>query len=313
MEVVGDYRKYLDPKVLAKIGGLELRARMAVQGYFTGMHRSPYRGVSSEFVDHRSYSQGDDLRHIDWRVFGRTDKYYIKQFEQDINLNCVMVVDSSESMQYRSSDAPMSKRDYAACIAASLSYLAIRQRDAVGLVTFDETIQRFIKPSGQPGQWKIIVGALDEPCGRKKTSLRRVLEDLADRLQRRTLVILVSDLFDDVEDTLIGLKCLTHHKHETIVCNVWDPVELRFEFKGPTMFDGLEASGRLLTEPQSLRSRYLAEVNGFIDGLRRGCREMLIDYRAYDSATPLDTAISTYLATRASRIRLRSSRVLGGR
>lgn len=313
MEGVENYRKYLDPKVLAKIGPLELRARLAVEGYFSGMHRSPYHGLSVEFADHRSYSQGDDVRHIDWKVYGRTDKYYIKEYEQEINLNCMVVVDYSESMSYRSPGAVMGKREYAACVASSLAYLALRQRDAVGVAVFDESIRQFIKPSSNPRHWKTIVQELDQEAGPNKTGIRTVLEDLADRLLRRTLVVLISDLFDDIQETLMGLKHLRYRKHELIVFNVWDPAERRFPFKGPTMFQGLESSGRLLTEPQALRSRYLEEVQRFVRLVRRGCRGMQIDYVLYDTSMALDGAMSAYLATRSARIRHRSSRVLGGR
>lgn len=306
------YRKYLDPKVLAKINGLELRARMAVEGHFVGTHRSPYRGISVEFADHRSYAQGDDIRHIDWKVFGRTDKYYIKEYEGETNLTCMIVVDRSASMSYRSAEAIMSKQEYAACVGASLSYLALQQRDLVGLALFDEAITEYIKPSGHPGQWKTLVRALAKGAGPAKTSVRAVLDDLAERLGRRTLVILISDLFDACSETLLGLKRLRYLKNDVIVCHIWDPAELAFPFKGPTVFEGLEGSGRVMSEPQGIRSRYLAEVEAFVSRLRRECRGMRIDYVPFDTSMGLDVSISAYLATRSARIRLRSSRVLGG-
>ena len=320
-----DYRKYLDPKVLARIGSLELRARFAVEGHLTGMHRSPYRGLSIEFAGHRSYAQGDDVRHIDWKVFGRTNKYYIKEYEQETNLDCVVVMDCSESMAYQSPDAIMSKREYAACVAASLAYLALRQRDAVGLVLFSDRITRFVKPSNVSGHWKTLVDGLSEPGERgskgdpgasgvwsDQTNVRRVLDDLAERLQRRTLIILISDLFDDVSETLMGLKRLRHNKNELIVLNIWDPAEMRFPFEGLTMFEGLEGSGRVMTDPRSLRTRYLSEVRRFVGALRRGCREMQIDFVRLDTSLALDSAVSAYLTTRSASIRQRSSRVLGG-
>ncbi len=306
------YRKYLDPKVLAKIHGLELRARMAVEGFFVGSHRSPYRGLSVEFADHRIYTQGDDIRHIDWKIYGRTNKYYIKEYESETNLVCMIVVDRSESMAYRSAGAIMSKHEYAASVAASLSYLALQQRDAVGLACFDDRIREYIKPSSHPGHWKTLVEALSEGPGEAKTNVRSVLDDLAERLGRRMLVVLISDLFDDCEETLLGLRRLRYQKNDVIVCNIWDPAELRFDFQGPTMFEGLESSGRLMTEPQSLRSQYLAAVEQFVGRLRRGCRGMRIDFVPFDTSMGLDVTISAYLSTRAAQIRHRSSRVLGG-
>ncbi len=306
------YKKYLDPKVLAKINGLELRARMAVEGYFIGTHRSPYRGLSVEFADHRSYSHGDDIRHIDWKVFGRTDKFYIKEYEGETNLSCMIVVDCSASMSYRSSGALMNKQEYAACVAASLSYIALQQRDLVGLAMFDERITEYIKPSSHPRQWKSVVRALAKGAGPEKTSIRDVLDDLSERLGRRTLVILISDLFDDGASTLLGLKRLRYQRNDVIVCNIWDPAELRFPFKGPTMFEGLEGPGRVMSEPQGIRSRYLEEVGAFVSRMRGECRAMRIDYVPFDTSMGLDVTISAYLATRSARIRQRSSRVLGG-
>ncbi|NOS99308.1 MAG: DUF58 domain-containing protein [Phycisphaerales bacterium] len=306
-------RGLLDPKILARIGSLELRARLAVEGYFSGMHRSPFPGVSIEFADHRAYTQGDDIRHVDWKVYGRTDKYYIKRYEQETNLNCMVLVDDSESMTYRSADVAMTKRQYAASMAAAVAYLALRQRDAVGLVVFDETITRFIRPSNHPAHWRHIVQGLAAHGAGRKTGVRPVLDDLAERLPRRTLLILISDLFGDVEETLMGLKRLRYQRHEAVVFNVWDPAELNFPFKGPTRFEGLESTGRLLTQPEAMRSQYLAEVARFVESLRRGCRDMQIEWTQFDTSTPLDAAISTYLVTRSARLRQRSSRVLGGR
>lgn len=316
------YKKYLDPKVLAKITGLELRARLAVEGYFAGTHRSPYRGLSVEFADHRMYAPGDDIRHIDWRIYGRTDKHYIKQYEEETNLSCMIVVDVSESMAYRSPGAIMNKQEYASCVAAALSYLALQQRDAVGLTMFDEQINTYIRPSSHPAHWKTLVDGLADDGthprkragadGKRGTRIRSVLDDLSERLGRRTLVVVISDLFDECDDTLLGLKHLRYLKNDVIVCNIWDPAEIDFSFKGPTLFDGLEGSGRLMTEPQGIRSQYLEEVERFVSTLKRGCRAMHIDFVPFDTSMGLDVSMSAYLATRSARIRMRSSRVMGG-
>ncbi len=307
-----DYRRYLEPKVLAKISGLELRARLIVEGFFSGMHHSPRHGVSVEFADHRSYTQGDDLRHIDWKVFGKTDKYYIKEYEQETNLNLVLAVDQSESMNYRSSGAPMSKHDYTASLAAAVAYLTIQQQDAVGLALFDEHLTSFLRPSSNAQQWKILVQELAGATGPAKTAMHRVLDELAERLARRTLIILISDLFDDADAILKGFKHLRYRHHELIVWNVWDHAELTLPMTGPTMFDGLEGMGRLLTDPRSLRMRYLEEVERHQARLRTGCGHMQVDYTAFDTSAPLDSALSGYLATRSARLRQRSARVMGG-
>ncbi len=308
-----DYKSYLRPEVLARIGGLELRARMVVEGYYTGMHRSPYHGASIEYADHRAYSQGDDLRHIDWKVFGRTDKYYIKEYEQETNLECMLVVDCSESMTYRSEGSPISKHDYATVIAASLAYLALnKQRDSVGLTLFDEKISRFIRPSRNPTHWRAIIHELQGRAGPAKTGIRQVLNDLAERLDHRMLIVLISDFFDDVDEILRGVGHLRFRGNEMILCSIWDEAEWDFPFRGPTLFEGMESSGRLLTEPRALRDRYLEEVRRFSRRMRDGCHRLKVDYAAFRSSSPLDVAISAYLATRSGQIRKRSSRALAG-
>ncbi len=306
-----DYRKYLDPKALARVRGLELRARMIVEGFFSGMHRSPHHGASVEFADHRAYVQGDDLRHIDWKVYGKTDKYYIKEYEQETNLTLMVVVDASESMRYRSHNDLMSKYDYATSVAAAISYLALKQQDSVGLAVFDENIRSFIRPSNSGHQWRLVVRELAAQTGRTKTSMKRILDELSERLPGRTLIIIIGDLFDDADAVLNGLRQLRYRRHELIVWNIWDPAELTLPFSGPMLFEGLESSGRLLIDPRSLRERYVEEVNAFRDQLKTGCGKMQVDLAFFDTATPLDVALSGYLATRSARLRQRSARIMG--
>ena len=298
--------------MLAKIAGLDLRARMIVEGYYTGTHRSPYRGLSVEFADHRAYSQGDDLKHIDWRVFGRTNKFYIKEYEQETNLNLILLVDCSESMAYASESAALCKHDYATSLAASLAYLALQQRDSVGLVLFDEQLTRFIRSSNNPAHWKTLVHELAGQTGPHKTSIRAVLDDLAERLTRRALVVVISDLFDDREDICKGLLHLRFRRHDVVVFQVMDHAEISFPFRGPTLFEGLEQAGQLFTEPRSLRNRYREEVEDFSTHMRVACRKMNIDFARFDTSEQLDSAIGAYLATRAASIRRRSARVRGG-
>jgi len=274
------------------------------------MHHSPHRGLSVEFADHRAYTQGDDLKHIDWKLFGKTDKYYIKEYEQETNLDLMLVVDCSESMDYRSSSEFMTKYDYATCLAAATAYLTLQQQDSVGLALFDESVTHFIKPSNSSQQWKTLVQELAGHTGPGKTSMGLVLAELAERLNRRMLIILISDLFDDAEAILRGFKQLRYRRHELIVWNVWDEAEQSFPFRGWTKFDGLESAGALLTNPGSLRAGYLHEVQRFRDRLRKGCSQMQVDFVSFNTTQPLDSAIAGYLVTRSARLRQRSSRVL---
>lgn len=296
-----DARRYLDPAVLVKIGGLDLRARRLVQGFISGMHRSPYRGFSIEFAEHRKYSQGDDLRFLDWKVFGRTDKHYIKQYEQETNLHLLLLVDCSESMSYRSAASPMTKRDYATTIAAALGYLALQQSDAVGVATFDSAVHRSGRTSNNPAQWKAIIADLEQAADKGTTALRPVLDELAESLRRRHMVVILSDLFGDTNDVLAGLKHLRHRGHEPLVLHVMDDAELTFPFTQPTEFLGLEGLGPLMTQPRVMRDRYLEEIRRFVAGLRRGCHEQHIDYEVFNTSAPLNNALSAYLVTRATR------------
>ncbi|MGB2985932.1 MAG: DUF58 domain-containing protein [Phycisphaerae bacterium] len=306
-----DYRKYLDPKVLVKISGLELRARLIIEGFFSGMHHSPRHGLSIEFADHRAYTQGDDLRHVDWKVYGKTDKYYIKEYEQETNLNLMLVVDGSDSMSFHSDEAGMTKYEYATVIAAAVAYLTLQQQDSVGLALFDEHVTQFVRPSNNAQHWRTLVHELTSRTGPAKTSMEQVLYELAERLGHRTLIILISDLFDDADAILKGFKLLRYRHHELIVWNVWDQAELTLPFRGPTMFDGLESTGKLLTDPRALRARYLEEVERFQNRLRTGCGSMQIDFNVFNTSAPLDFALSGFLATRSARLRKRSSRVMG--
>jgi len=301
-----DYRKYLDPRVLARISSLDLRARLVVEGLMTGMHRSPYQGVSVEFAQHRPYVPGDDIRHVDWKVFGRTDKIYLKQYQEETNLHLICVVDASESMSYGSvgdADAPWSKFDHATAIAASLSYMAIQQQDSVGLAVFDTELRRFLKPSNSPAQWKIVTGELSVSPRLRKTDMGRVLDQIAEKLTHRSLIVILSDFFDDLEGVKKGLRHLRYKKHEVMVFQVLDPMEINFPFEDVTLFKGLEETGELLTEPRALREGYLQQLAAATDQLKRMCRGMHIDYTRMDSSQPLDVTLSTFLAVRAASIK----------
>lgn len=269
--------KFLDPRTLAKLQGLELRARSIVEGYVSGVHRSPYHGFSIEFAEHREYAQGDDLRYVDWKVFGKTDKFYLKQYEEETNLVSHMLIDTSESMNYRSAEAALSKLEYAQCVAASLSYLILQQQDSVGLVTFDNEIRALINASANPSHLKQLLYVMENSRPRRKTRTGPIFHDLAERLKRRGVVLILSDLFDDLPSMMAGLKHFRHRRHEVVVFHVLDPAELDFPFRQTTLFRGLEDLPDVLTDPRSLRSAYLDEFGKFLQSVRKGCRAERID------------------------------------
>jgi uncharacterized protein (DUF58 family) len=301
-----DYRKYLDPRTLARIASLDLRARLIVEGLMTGMHRSPYQGISVEFAQHRPYVPGDDIRHVDWKVFGKTDKIYLKQYQEETNLNLLCIVDASESMNYSSighGKERWSKYDHATAIAASLSYMAIQQQDSVGLAVFDQDLKHFIKPSNAPAQWKILTRELTLVPQLKKTHTGRILDQLAEKLTHRSLIVLLSDFFDDLDSIRKGLRHLRYKKHEVIAMQVMDPEEIEFPFEDTTLFKGFEEAGELLTEPRALRDGYLEQLAAFTADLRKMCRGMHIDFARMNSGDPLDVSLSAFLATRSASIK----------
>ena len=299
-----NFQKYLNPQTLASLEGLDLQARLVVEGSVAGMHPSPYHGFSVEFAEHREYVPGDDIRHVDWKVWSKTDKLYLKQYEEETNLLLYLLVDSSESMAY-ASEGNIPKFQYAQIVAASLAYMVLQQQDSVGLATFDDAVRRYLKPAGQPSHLKELIHTLDVTPVRAKSDVAPVFHDLAERFKKRGVVAIFSDLFDDVPKILAGLKHFRHRRHEVIVFHVLDPAELEFPFRDSTLFKGLEGLPDLLTEPYALRRAYQAEINGFIDEIKKGCRMINIDYVPLRTDWDLDTALSGYLAARSNRIKVR--------
>jgi uncharacterized protein (DUF58 family) len=291
----------LDPQMLAQLQGLELRARRIVEGYVAGLHRSPYQGFSNEFAEHREYAPGDDLRYVDWKVFGKTDRFYLKQFEVETNLILYLVLDASESMHYRGPAAPMSKFAYAQCAAAALAFLVLHQRDAVGLAIFDQEIRQLISPSSNPTQLKQLLHVMEEATAAQKTRTGPIFHDLAERLGRRGVVVILSDLFDDVDSMLAGLKHLRHRRQDVILLHILDPAELDFPFQQVTMFKGLEALGEVIAEPRSLQAAYRREVQAFLKRVHAGCRAQQIDYVTIRTDQPLDSVLTAFLAARKKR------------
>jgi uncharacterized protein (DUF58 family) len=295
--------RFLEPQTLAKLQGLELRARSIVEGYVSGVHRSPYHGFSIEFAEHREYVQGDDLRYVDWKVFGKTDKFYLKQYEAETNLVCQLLLDVSESMRYQSAAAALSKLEYAQAAAASLAYLVLHQQDSAGLVTFDNQIRALVRPSSNPSHLKQLLHVMDSTKPERKTQTGPIFHDLAERFTKRGVVVVLSDLFDNVPAMMAGLKHLRHRRHEVIVFHVLDPAELEFPFRQTTLFKGLEQFPEVLTDPSSLRRAYLAEFGQFVQSVKRGCREQNIDYVQLRTDQSLEVFLSSYLASRMNRVK----------
>ena len=290
--------KSLDPQTLAKLSGLRLRARRIVEGYVAGLHRSPNHGFSIEFAEHREYTPGDDLRYLDWKVLGRTDKYYLKQYEDETNLICYLVLDVSESMSYRGPESPWSKLQCAQSLAASLAWLVLRQQDAVGLVTLDEKLRASLPPSSSASHLNPLLQMLESAEPNGKTALGPLLQQLAQKFRRRGIVVVIGDLFEDLSSLAVGLKRLRQQRHDTIVLQVLDRAEMEFPFDRPALFKGLEGLPEVVTDPRSLRQAYLSELERHLSAVRRICRESQTDYRQLRTDQPPDTALSALLSAR---------------
>ena len=288
---------YLDPELLQKLGDLELVAREVVEGLRVGSHRSPLRGFSTEFAHHRQYAPGDAIRDIDWRVYGRTDRYYTKLYEAETNFDCHLLVDASASMTYGS--GKVNKLEVAKFLAASLAYLVLKQRDSVGLSVFDSEVRAYMPPRSATGIIVQIDRLLREIRPTPKTTIARQLHDIAIMIKRRSFVILISDLFADVDDIMAGLDHLRYDGHNVVVLHTLDPYEIAFPFKGTWRFEGLENEEPLTTQPERIRDDYLASFNEYITALRAGCMGANIDYKTVDTSRPLDTVLNEFFAERA--------------
>jgi uncharacterized protein (DUF58 family) len=287
---------------LASLEGLDFQARMVVEGYVAGMHPSPYHGFSVEFAEHREYVPGDDIRHVDWKVWSKTDKFYLKQYEEETNLLLYLLLDTSESMSYASGQN-VTKLQYAQFVAAALGYMVLQQQDSVGLALFDDMVRRYLKPAGNPSHLKELIHLMDTSPARQKSDLSVVFHDLAERFKKRGVVAIFSDLFDDVARIVAGLKHFRHRRHEVIVFHILDPAELEFPFRQTTLFKGMEGLPEILTEPHALRRAYQAEIGEYLAEMRKGCQMINIDYVPLRTDQELDVALSSYLASRATRTR----------
>jgi uncharacterized protein (DUF58 family) len=299
-----DYRKYLNPEVLTRISRLELRARLIVEGFIAGMHRSPYHGFSVEFASHREYAPGDDLRHIDWRLYARGDRLYIKQYEEETNLPAYVLLDCSRSMLYpeQTDSKHMNKYDYACTLAASLIYLLMTQQDACGLALFDQDIREQLPATSSTGRLRSMIELIASHQPDHGTDTQTLFSQIAPRLQQRGLVILISDLLTDVDELVKGLQRLRYTRHDVIVLHVLDHDELNFPFDDNTLFEGLETPGNeLLADPQALRDSYLRIMHEYIRKVRTACANQRVDYQLLSTHDSLDAGLSAFLAARMHR------------
>jgi uncharacterized protein (DUF58 family) len=294
----GLHSKYYDPQKLARIKNLQLLARAVVEGYISGLHRSPFRGLSTEFAEYRQYMPGDDLKRLDWKVYARCDRSYVRQYEEETNLTCTLLLDASGSMAFGAGG--VSKFDYGCCLAAALAYLMIQQRDRVGLVLFDEEVRSRLPPSASPAHLKAVLERLEaaEPGG--ETALARALHLTAERSRRRGLVVLISDLIDEPEAVMNALAHFRHDRNEVIVFNVFDPAERDLGLEGLVELQDLETGRRVQVRPEVVRQAYRDAFEGFIGRYRRDCAAARVDYRLVTTDVPYELMLAAYLSRRRS-------------
>ncbi len=295
---MADKPNYFDPLTLSKLSTLLLRARYVVEGLISGLHTSPYKGFSVEFSEHRQYTPGDEIRHIDWKAYGKFDRYYIKEYEEETNLRCYLLVDASASMDYRSNG--VSKFDYACYLGAALAYVMLNQQDLVGLVTFADGIRQQLPPRSSSGHLRAVIESLEQTVPTGETNLGRTLHHIASQLKRRGLVIVLSDLLDEPAEVMQGLRHLRYQKHEVLVFHVLDGDEIAFPFTQLTQFEDLEADVRVVTDPRAIMADYQEQIQQFIKDYETQCRRQAIDYTLFDTRTPLDKGLLKYLAWRGA-------------
>ncbi len=292
--------EYLRPDVIQQVQRLDLKARFIVQGFISGLHTSPFHGFSVEFSEHRKYEIGDDLRLIDWNVYGKTDRFYIKKYEAETNLDCYLLVDCSKSMDFATSGR-MTKMDYSICLAAALGYMMIHQQDSVGLLTFDEKVRAFLPPKTKRSHLMNILGTLARTRPSGETNIAAALHDAASRIKKRGLVILLSDLLGDQEQIIRALHHLRYRGHDLMVMQVLDHSELAFEFDGQVRFEDPETREHVDANPQSIRASYMEEIQAFMDEYRRQCQAVRADFTTVDNSMTFDKALIEFLIQRQSR------------
>jgi uncharacterized protein (DUF58 family) len=292
--------QYVRPDVVSQVQRLDLRARFIVEGFLSGMHNSPYHGFSVEFSEHRKYTPGDDIRLVDWGVYGKTDRYYIKKYQAETNLDAYLLVDCSASMDF-STGGRMTKMDYSICLAAALGYMMVHQQDSVGLVTFDEKVRTFLPPKSKRTHLTNLLGILARSKPSGKTHLAEAIHDIAGRVKKRGLMILMSDLLADQEQVIEALHHLRFRGHDLIIFQVLDHSELTFEFDGQVRFEEPETQEHLDADPQAIRAAYLTELHAFIDEYKKKCQGVRADFVTVDNAMTFDKALIEFLVQRQGR------------
>jgi uncharacterized protein (DUF58 family) len=293
-----EYKKFLDPSIISKLNSLELRARLVVEGFMVGLHKSPYHGFSVEFTQHRPYIQGDGLKDIDWKIYGKTEKFFIKQYEEETNLKSYILLDTSNSMNF-SSGNNFKKLEYASTLVAALTYLMIKQQDAVGLALYAESIIKYLPPKMSKAYMHEILKSLAIIEPSEKTRTAECLSLIAEKIKRRGLVIIVSDFFDDVNSILKALKHFRYQKHEVIVLQVLDPVERSFSFGKDAVFKDLETSEEMTTQPYQIQKSYRDAMNEFTGKIKAECLNANIEYNLLETSTPFDKALFSYIQKRS--------------
>ncbi|MDT8427142.1 MAG: DUF58 domain-containing protein [Pseudomonadales bacterium] len=288
---------FIDPAVLNGLDNLELKARVVVEGFIAGLHKSPHRGFSVEFNDYRHYYRGDDMRHVDWKLYARSDKLYVKQYEDETNVRCYIVLDASASMSYAS--ATVSKLEYARILASALAYFIMRQRDAVGLITFDEKVRDYIPALCRQPHLIRILRVLSGLEASRRTDTNRPLLDLAANLNKKSLVVLISDLLEDEESTIKTLQQLRAMGNEVILFHVLDDAELLFPFTESSEFIDVETNESWITSPAAIRKNYLENLQRYLDNCKQKCQRNGVDYCLLNTSQPLDVALNSYIARRA--------------
>lgn len=291
-----DKRKYLDPEIISKLDNMSLRARLIVEGFIIGLHKSPYHGFSVEFAEHRPYIPGDEIKHIDWKLYGRVDRYYIKQFEEETNLKSYILLDKSGSMGYKSGN--ITKLSYASYLSAALGYLMLKQQDAVSLTMFDSEVRFYLPPLAKKSHLNLVLSALESTLPGEETDIAPLLHEMAEKIRKRGLIILISDLLDEPDKVINALKHFRHKRHEVILFQILDPQEMKFSFNRQTRFVDMETKNELVTEPWHIQKAYQRTVNSFIEHYKLQCRANNIDYVLLTTDKSLDLAMTGYLNKR---------------
>lgn len=293
-----DHRKYLDPKATAELKGIDLKARMVVEGFITGLHKSPYHGFSVEFAEHRPYRAGDEVKNIDWKVYGRSNRYYVKQYEEETNLRATILVDVSASMGF-ASEGHIPKVEYASYLAASLGYMMMKQRDSVGLALYDKEVKTYLPSKSKPSYLNLILKSLEGIETTDETHTASALDQLADQIKRRGLIIIISDLFDDIESISSALRHFRHKENEVILFQLLDPRELDFDFGRSAKFIDLESKEEMVTNSHQLKESYQKAVSDFTDKIKNICYSQNVDYNLVVTSDPFDKALREFLSKRA--------------